>query len=134
MTSKPKWGRVASYYNYYYYHQGSVRTPLLFAIVLDVVTKEARAGLPFELLYAEDLVLIAPTLAELKRKIYAWKINLASKGLKVTPQKTKILVSDGAIINEPKQKAKWPCGVCGKGVGANSIRYLSCMKWIHRKM
>jgi len=32
------------------------------------------------------------------------------------------------------QKAvRWPCGVCGRGVGNNSIQYTSCQKWVHRK-
>ena len=36
-------------------HQGSVLSPLLFA----VVSSEARGGLPSELLYADDLVIMA---------------------------------------------------------------------------
>ena len=32
------------------------------------------------------------------------------------------------------QKAvRWPCGVCGRGVGSNSIQCTSCKKWVHRK-
>jgi len=27
----------------------------------------------------------------------------------------------------------WPCGVCGRGVGNNSIQCTSCQKWVHRK-
>ena len=42
--------------------QGSVLSPLLFAVVMDVVSSEARNGLPSELLYADDLVLMAPTM------------------------------------------------------------------------
>ena len=41
-------------------HQGSVLSPLLFAAVMDVVSSEARSGLPSELLYADDLVIMAP--------------------------------------------------------------------------
>ena len=37
-------------------HQGSVLSPLLFIIVL-----EFREGLPMELLYADNLVLVAET-------------------------------------------------------------------------
>ena len=40
-------------------HQGSVLSPLLFAAVMDVVSSEARSGLPSELLYADDLVIMA---------------------------------------------------------------------------
>ena len=36
-------------------HQGSVLSPLLFAAVMDVVSSTGRSGLPFELLYADDL-------------------------------------------------------------------------------
>jgi len=32
------------------------------------------------------------------------------------------------------QKAvRWPCGVCGRGVGNNSIQCTSCQKWAQRK-
>ena len=44
-------------------HQGSVlSSPLLFTVVIDVVSSEARSGLSSELLYADDLVLMAPTM------------------------------------------------------------------------
>ena len=39
-------------------HQGSVLSPLLFIIVLEALSREFREGLPMELLYANDLVLI----------------------------------------------------------------------------
>ena len=39
--------------------QGSIPSPLLFSIAMDVVTKEARNGLPWEFLYADDLVFMA---------------------------------------------------------------------------
>ena len=35
---------------------------------------------------------------------------------------------------EVTQKAvRWPCCVCGRGVGNNSIQCTSCHKWVHRK-
>ena len=37
-------------------HQGSVLSPLIFAIVVDVVAEHAREGLLNEILYADDLV------------------------------------------------------------------------------
>ena len=44
-------------------HQGSVLSPLLFAAV-DVVSSEARSSLPSELLYADDLVIMTPTMEQ----------------------------------------------------------------------
>jgi len=33
-----------------------------------------------------------------------------------------------------RQKAvRWPCGVCSKGVGSNSLQCNSCQKWVHKK-
>ena len=45
-------------------HQGSILSPLLFAVVMDVVSSEVRRGLPSELLYADGLVLMAPTMEQ----------------------------------------------------------------------
>ena len=40
-------------------HQGSVSSPLLFVTVMEMISRELRAGLPLELLYADDLTLMA---------------------------------------------------------------------------
>jgi len=40
-------------------HQGSVLSPLLFVIVMEMISSELQAGLPLELLYADDLILMA---------------------------------------------------------------------------
>ena len=31
------------------------------------------------------------------------------------------------------QSGKWPCGVCAKGVQANSVQCTVCTKWIHKR-
>ena len=38
-------------------HQGSVLSPLLFIIVLEALSREFRTGCPWELLYADDLMI-----------------------------------------------------------------------------
>ena len=50
-------------------HQGSVLSPLLSADVMDVVSSEVRSGLPSELMYADDLVLMAPIMEQLCRRV-----------------------------------------------------------------
>ena len=45
-------------------HQGSVLSPLLFIIVLEALSREFWAGVPWEDLYADDHVIIADSLEE----------------------------------------------------------------------
>ena len=47
-------------------HQGSVLSPLLFAIAVDVILEDAREGLINEILYAYDLVLMSKSIENLK--------------------------------------------------------------------
>ena len=44
-------------------HQASVLSPLLFAIVVDVVTNKIKEGMLQEILYADDIVFIAESMA-----------------------------------------------------------------------
>ena len=46
-------------------HQGSALSPLLFVIVIEAISSEFRVALPWELLYADDLAVIAETEEEL---------------------------------------------------------------------
>ena len=74
-------------------HQRSVLSPLVFAIVVDVVTESVRNGLMSEMLYADDLVLMSETMEGLREKFWKWKEEFESKGLKVNLGKTKVVVS-----------------------------------------
>ena len=61
-------------------HQGSVLSPLLFIIVLEALSREFREGLPMELLYADDLVLVAETEELLMEKLRKWKSGMELNG------------------------------------------------------
>jgi len=50
-------------------HQGSAFGPLLFVIVMEAMSRELRVALPWELLYADNLVVISKTEDELIKKI-----------------------------------------------------------------
>ena len=113
-------------------HQGSVLSLLLFAAVMHMVSSEARSGLPSELLYVDDLVIMALTMEQLGRQMADWRASLLGKGLKVNAGKSKVMVgsSDGKMI---VNSGKLPCGVCEKGVQANSVQCTVCLKkWIHK--
>ena len=112
-------------------HQGSVLSPLLFAIVVDVITENARRGVINELLYTDNLVIMSENMKDLKERFWNWKDALESRGLKVNTKKTKLMVSgsEGELF---KSKID-PCGVCGRRVMANSVLCTKCGNWIHGK-
>lgn len=83
-------------------HQGSVLSPLLFIIVLGALSSEFRKGLPWELLYADDLVLMAENLEELESLYDKWKRGVEEKGLRVNIGKTKVMISQHGLDRQNK--------------------------------
>ena len=53
-------------------HEGSVLSLLLFVIVMEMISRGLRAGLPLELLYADDLILMAESEESLHDTIVNW--------------------------------------------------------------
>jgi len=74
-------------------HQGSALSPLLFVMVMEAISREFRVALPWELLYADDVVVIAETEEELIKRLKVWKENVESKGMRVNVNKTKGMIS-----------------------------------------
>jgi len=88
-------------------------------IVIETISREFRVALPWELLYDDDLAVIAETEEELIKRLNDWKDNVESKGMRVSMNKTKVMISGER--HKVRQKAvRWPCWVCSKGVGSNS--------------
>ena len=77
------------------------------------------------LLYADDLVFKAESIEERKENVLRWKECMDVKGLKVNIGQTKVMVS-GKNCGAIEKMGKWPCTVCGKGVGNNSVRCTGC--------
>jgi len=99
---------------------------------LDPISREFRVALPWELLYADDSAVITETEEELIKRLNEWKDNVESKSMGVNMNKTKVMISGER--QKVRQKAvRWPCGVCSKGVGSNSLQCTSCQKWVHKK-
>ncbi|XP_057290926.1 uncharacterized protein LOC130613626 [Hydractinia symbiolongicarpus] len=107
---------------------------LLFIIVLEASSQEYHLGCPWELLYADDLVISANSIVEITERLKLRKDNLEEKGLRVNMKKTKIMHSQ-CEASKSTDSSKWPCGVCScsKGVGSNSILCSQCNQWIHKR-
>src|SRR6267154_4091303 len=113
-------------------HQGSVLSHILFNIVMQAIADNFKAGLPWELLYADDLVLLAESRAELERRLMERIGRLKVKGLRVNIDKTKVM--NGKVgVGQVENMGKFSCGICRKGVGVNSICCRSCKKRINKR-
>ena len=113
-------------------HQGSALSPLLFNLVMQEATKECHRGVPWDMLYADDLVITGVSKEEVERQFHLWRTALERRGLKINIDKTKILVSGKEGLT-PLPSGKYPCGVCARGVGANSVLCTECGKWVHKR-
>ena len=89
-------------------------SPLLFILVLEALSREFRIGVPWELLYADDLVIVAESFDACIEMYKTWKLNLENKGLHVNTKKTKFMVAEvghGLL----RDSGAFPCAVCRRG-------------------
>ena len=110
----------------------SFLSPLLFILVLEALSRQFRTGVPWELLYADDLAVMADSLEECIARLKVWKECMERKGLRVNIKKTKFMVS-GPGLDLLRDSGAFPCAVCRSGVGVNSIQCSQCMYWVHKK-
>ena len=111
-------------------HQGSVLSPLLFAIVMEALSRECCIGCSWELLHMDHPAIMSDNLEDLNIQFQACRTSLDTRGLRINVSKTKILGSSGEV-QKPTTKVKRPCGVCSKTVDVNPILCLTWNLWIH---
>ena len=98
----------------------------------EALSGEFRSGVPWEDLYADDLVIIAESLEECVRRLFTWKEVMEKKGLRVNAGKTKIMICCTGL-DLLQSSGEFPCAVCCTGVGSNSIFCNGCKHWVHKK-
>ena len=60
---------------------------------MEAISREFRVVLTWELLYADDMVVIAETEEDLIKRLNEWKDNMENRGLRVNMNKTKVMIS-----------------------------------------
>ena len=74
-------------------HQGSALSPLLFIIIMDVLTENIEKDPPWAMMFADDLVLCAMTREEVEEDLETWRVVFERHGLKISRTKTEYLPS-----------------------------------------
>ena len=99
-------------------HQGSALSPFLFAVIMDKLTEDIRKDIPWDMLFADDIVLSRQNHGELENDQEIWRNALERRGLKVSRSKTDHLkaggVDDGEELKLQREKVK----------RANNFKYL----------
>ena len=81
--------------------QGSALSPLLFIVVMELISRKVyMIDTSRKLLYADDLAIVAEDKEELNESLEEWKEAFKQHGLGVNLEKTEVLLSVGAHREE----------------------------------
>ena len=69
-------------------HQGSALSPFLFAIIMDKLTEDIRTEAPWDMMFADDIVLCRENKRDVEEALEIWRDALEKRGLKVSRSKT----------------------------------------------
>ena len=91
-------------------HQGSALSPFFFAVIMDKLMEDIRRDAPWDMLFADDIVLSRQNCRKLEDDLEFWRYALERRGLKVSWSKTKYLkaggVDDGKELKLQGEKVK----------------------------
>ena len=74
-------------------HQGSELSPLLFIVIMDVLTEHIEKDPPWAMMFSDDLVLCAMTRDEVEEDQETWRVVFERHGLKISRTKAEYLPS-----------------------------------------
>ena len=101
-------------------YQGSVLSPLLFIIVLEALPKAFHTACPWELLYADELMISAGSMEELLEKINTLKFRDGEESSTYVLEEGKHS-GFGINIGLPNTSGIDPCSVLQTGVRRREI-------------
>ena len=76
-------------------HQGSALSPFLFAIIMDALTDGIRKDTPWQMMFADDVVLCATDKDSLEDDLEIWREALEKRGMKISRTKTEYMCLNG---------------------------------------
>jgi hypothetical protein len=75
-------------------HQGSALSPYLFALVMGEVTSDIQGGIPWSMLFADDVILVDESRTEVDQKLELWRRTLEAKCFRLSRSKTEYMKCD----------------------------------------
>ncbi|GKG24644.1 ataxia telangiectasia mutated family protein [Tanacetum coccineum] len=72
----------------------SAISPYLFALILDELSRGIKENIPWSMVFADDIVLVAQSADGLNRRLESWRRVLEDNGLRVSRDKAEYLRCD----------------------------------------
>ena len=76
-------------------HQGSALSPFLFAVLMDRLTDEVRLESPWNMLFADDIVICERSREQAEESLERWRNALERRGMRISRDKTEYLCLNG---------------------------------------
>jgi hypothetical protein len=105
-------------------HQGSALSPYLFALVMDEITRDIQGGIPWCMLFADDMVLVDESMTGVDQKLELWRQTLEAKGFRLTRSKTEYMECDVSAITQEERDVRLDGQVVSK---KETFHYLGSM-------
>jgi hypothetical protein len=105
-------------------HQGSALSPYLFVLVMDEVTRDIQDGIPWCILFADDVVLVDESRTGVDQKLELWRQTLEAKGFMLSRSKTKYMKYDFSATTQEEGDVRLDGQVIPK---KDIFRYLGSM-------
>ena len=65
-------------------HQGSALSPFLFALIMDCMTREVQREAPWDMLFADDVVVCPEKMEEFEQRLEIWREAMEVRGMRVS--------------------------------------------------
>jgi hypothetical protein len=87
-------------------HQGSALSPYLFSLVMDEVTRDIQGGIPWCILFADDLVLVDESRTGVDQKLELWRRTFEAKGFMLSRSKTEYIKCDFSATTQKEDDVR----------------------------
>jgi hypothetical protein len=99
-------------------------SPYLFALVMDEVTRDIQGGIPWCMLFIDDVVLVDESRTGVDQKLELWRQTLEAKGFRLSRSKIEYMKCDFSTTMQEERGVRLDGQVVPK---KDTFRYLELM-------
>jgi hypothetical protein len=105
-------------------HQGSALSPYLFALLMDEIIRDIQCGIPWCMLFVDDVVLVDESRTGVDQKLKLWRRTLEAKGFRLSRPKTEYMKCDFSATTQDERDVRLDGQVVPK---KDTFHYLGSM-------